>query len=61
MKIGAAADPRQSNREILLQLGVVAVREMWQARMQLRLNWTNWKNEEADQRIEREAVDKPAN
>ena len=26
-----------------------------------RLNWTNWKNEEADQRIEREAVDKPAN
>ena len=54
-------DPRQSNREILLQLGVVAVREMWQARMQLRLNWTNWKNEEADQRIEREAVDKPAN
>ena len=28
-------DPRQSNREILLQLGVVAVREMWQARMQL--------------------------
>ena len=51
-------DPRQSKREILLQLGVVAVREMWQAR---RLNWTNWKNEEADQRIEREAVDKPAN